>query len=45
MTGIYVPAAAGVGGLAPGPLYVPAGSVVGMLDPARGVVAVDRLKK
>jgi hypothetical protein len=38
--GIYVPGVAGVGALAPGPLYVPAGTVVGVLDPAGGVVLV-----
>ena len=34
VTLIYVPAAAGVGALAPAPLYVPAGSIVGALAPA-----------
>ncbi len=33
--GIYVPCAASVGVLAPAALYLPAGSVVGALTPAR----------
>jgi hypothetical protein len=43
VTGIYVPAAAGVGALAPEPLYVPAGSVVGALENAE-VVEVEVVK-
>ena len=47
MTLIYVPAAAGVGALAPAPLYVPAGSVVGALAPAATVSAgrIDNLRR
>jgi hypothetical protein len=35
LTGTYVPGAASVGALAPGPLYAPAGSIVGAEAPAR----------
>ena len=38
-----MPAGAGVGWLAPGPLYVPAGSVVAVLDPAGGVALAHRI--
>ena len=35
VNGVYVPGSAGVSALAPTPLYVPAGSVVGADAPAR----------